>query len=262
MIKHKATAVPLSAYIITKNESAKINACIHSLDFIDEIIVVDDYSEDDTTEQASACGAQVISHQFTGFRAQKCFAMGQATNNWILELDADERISAEMRSAIMELTADDFSQYDGFAFKRITRFWGKWIHHSSLYPDYKVRLYNRLNGKWSGGTVHERFVPKGEVKRLQVDIIHEQDLTIKSYMNRIDRYAQLSASDYAAAGRHSSILDFLRPLHTFFYRLIIRRGFLDGIHGVIIAYFGAIGTFLKYAYLFEITRELKQKEKL
>ncbi|MDD2365351.1 MAG: glycosyltransferase family 2 protein [Desulfuromonadaceae bacterium] len=257
----KTTALPISAYIITKNEHDKIVDCLFSLDFVDEAVVVDDYSQDGTSEVAIQNGARVISNKFKGFKDQKSFAMDQTLNDWVLELDADERISSGMRSALLELKPEDFQEYDGFAFKRITRFWGKWIKHSSLYPDYKVRLYNKHRGKWSGGSVHERFIPEGKIKRLSVDILHPQDLDMKSYMGRISRYAELSAIDYAAAGRNWSCIDFLRPVHTFFYRLIIRLGFLDGIHGFAIAFFGAIGTFLKYAYLLEITRNFKSREK-
>lgn len=261
MSAKECMAVPLSAFVITKNERNKISECLDSLSFASEIVIVDDFSQDGTAEQAATCGARVVSNHFSGFRDQKCFAMEQAANDWVLELDADERVSAEMRSALLALTAADFERYDGFAFRRLTRFWGKWIRHSSLYPDYKVRLYHRRRGEWYGGRVHERFVPVGAVRKLQVDILHEQDLSMKIYMGRIDRYAELSAMDYAATGRRWSLFDFLRPFHTFFYRLIIRCGYLDGIHGVIIAYFGAMGTFLKYAYLLEITRGFRLREK-
>lgn len=253
-------AVPLSAYVITKNERHTISGCLASLDFVHEIIVVDDFSEDGTAEEAALCSAKVVSNRFTGFRDQKRFAMEQASNDWVLEIDADERVSPEMRTALLTLTKDDFERHDAFAFRRLTRFWGKWIRHSSLYPDYKVRLYNRQRGEWSRGNVHERFIPTGAVKRLSVDILHEQDLDIKRYAGRVQRYAELSAIDYAEAGRSWSWFDFLRPLHTFFYRLVIRRGFLDGIQGVMIAYFGAMGTFLKYAYLYEIRQERRHKE--
>lgn len=261
MTTQTGVAVPLSAYIITKNEHDKISGCLASLSFADEILVVDDYSDDDTVEQAVASGAKVVNNKFTGFKDQKCFAMGQTIHDWVLELDADERVSPEMRAAIQALTTEDFDRYDGFAFKRLTRFWGRWIRHSSLYPDCKMRLYNKSRGVWSGGSVHERFIPNGKVKYLKADILHEQDLDMKSYSGRINRYAELSARDYAANGRAWRWFDFLRPLHTFFYRLVIRLGFLDGIHGVIIAYFGAVGTFLKYAYLLEICRGAQLRKK-
>lgn len=262
MNRKNRMSVPLSACVITKNESHTISACLASLDFADEIVVVDDFSEDGTAEVAAGCGARVIGNRFTGFRDQKRFAMEQAAHDWVLELDADERVSPEMLDALLALTTDDFQQNAGFAFRRLTRFWGKWIRHSSMYPDYKVRLYNRGRGAWSSGNVHERFIPDGPVRRLPVDILHEQDLDIKRFMGRTARYAELSAMDYVAAGRSWRWFDFVRPFHTFFYRLVIRLGFLDGVQGVMIAFVGAAGTFLKYAHLLELTRGDRQGKKL
>ncbi len=249
----------LSAFVITKNESAKIAACLASLAWVDDLVVVDDYSDDGTAEVAAACGARVVLHRFTGFKEQKRFAMEQARYDWVLELDADERVSPEMQQAVQSLTDEDYVACGGFAFRRLTRFWGKWIRHSSLYPDYKVRLYNRTRGRWSDGGVHERFIPDGAVRRVSNDIIHEQDLSLQQYLLRTARYAALSADDYAAAGRRWHWFDFLRPLHTFVYRFVIRRGFQDGMHGLLIAVIGAIGTFMKYACLLEKTRWPQKK---
>lgn len=247
-------APQISAFIITKNESAKIAGCLASLDWLDDRVVVDDFSSDGTAEVASQRGARLISNKFSGFRDQKRFAMEQAQHDWVLEIDADERVSPEMRAAIQRLSDEDFNGCDGFAFRRLTRFWGKWIRHGSFYPDYKIRLYHRRRGAWSDGIVHERFIPRGRVRRIPVDIIHEQDLDLKTYMARTARYAELSAIDYHRSGKKWSWVDFLRPLHTFVYRFFIRCGFLDGIHGFLIAVIGASGTFLKYAHLLELTR--------
>ena len=251
----------ISVFVITKNEAAKISGCLASLDWLDDRVVVDDFSDDKTAEIAFECGARVISNQFTGFRDQKRFAMEQAHHDWVLELDADERVSPEMRNAIQALTKEDFEGCNGFAFRRLTRFWGKWIRHGSLYPDFKVRLYNRRGGVWSNGIVHERFIPQGRVRRIAADIIHEQDLDLEQYVARTARYAKLSAADYAHAGKQWSWYDFLRPVHTFVYRFVIRCGFYDGIHGLLIAVVGAMGTFLKYAYLLELSRGKYLKEK-
>ena len=251
----------ISAYVITKNESAKIAGCLASLDWLDDRVVVDDFSSDRTAEIAAECGARVVSNPFNGFRDQKRFAMEQTRHDWVLELDADERVSPEMRAAIQALSDDDFKGCNGFAFRRLTRFWGKWIRHGSLYPDYKVRLYHRRHGVWSNGDVHERFIPQGAVRRIPVDIVHEQDLDLRRYVARTARYAEMSAADYARAGKQWSWLDFLRPVHTFVYRLFIRCGFLDGVHGFLIAVVGAMGTFLKYAHLLELTKGKHLKEK-
>jgi glycosyltransferase involved in cell wall biosynthesis len=252
----------ISAFVITKNEAAKIRECLASLAWLDEIVVVDDFSSDGTAAIATECGARTISNRFTSFRDQKRFAMEQTQHDWVLELDADERISPEMRRAVQDLSDEDFNSCNGFAFRRLTRFWGKWIRHGSLYPDYKVRLYNRCGGAWSDGIVHERFVPHGTVRQIPADIIHEQDLDLKTYIARTARYSELSATDYERFGKKWRWFDFLRPLHTFVYRFFIRCGFLDGVHGFLIAVVGAIGTFLKYAHLLELTRGKHLKGKV
>jgi len=248
----------ITAFIITKNESAKISDCLSSLKWADEIIVVDDFSTDATPSICKKFGVAFHQHTFSSFRSQKNHAMSLASHDWILELDADERVSDEMKNAILALTADDLNRYDCFAFKRKTRFWGKWIKHSSFYPDYKSRLYCRTRGAWNDANVHERFIPDGKTKKLDGDILHEQDLDLHTYLQRIARYANMSADDYFANGRrakwhHVSI----RPATTFFQRYFIRLGFLDGVQGFVISVMGALGTFIKYMRLYEIQNKLK-----
>lgn len=245
--------IRISAFVITKNESTKLTDCLKSLDWTDEIVVVDDFSTDTTPDICKKFGVYFHQHKFTGFRDQKSHAISLATYDWVLELDADERVSEEMKNAIQALTTDDFKYYDCFEFKRKTRFWGKWIKHSSFYPDFKARLYCRTRGTWSDANVHERFIPNGSTKKLSGDIMHEQDLDLHTYLLRIARYANMSAADYFVNGRrakwhHVSI----RPAITFFQRYIIRLGFLDGVQGFVISVMGAIGTFLKYMRLYEI----------
>lgn len=243
----------ISAFVITKNESVKLADCLKSLSWADEIVVVDDFSSDGTPDICKKFGVTFFQHTFNNFRDQKSHAMSLATNDWVLELDADERVSDEMRSAIQALKTDDYERCDCFEFKRKTRFWGKWIKHSSFYPDYKARLYCRTRGAWNNANVHERFIPNGLTKKLDGDILHEQDLDLHTYLLRIARYANMSAADYFANGRrakwhHVSI----RPVTAFFQRYFIRLGFLDGVQGFVISVMGAIGTFLKYMRLYEI----------
>ncbi len=243
----------ISAFVITRNEAQKIAGCIESLDWADEIVVVDDFSTDATPEICNAHNVKFVQHKFTGFKDQKSFAMCQAANDWVLEMDADERVSPEMREHILALSTGDLSRYSCFAFRRKTRFWGKWIRHGSLYPDYKDRLYQRQSGSWSDGNIHERFIARGETKKLACDIIHEQDLDIYAYFLRTARYANLSAADYFSRGRRARWHHVtIRPLYTFFYRYFIRLGFLDGVHGFVISVMGGIGTFIKYMKLYEL----------
>jgi len=246
----------ISAFIIAKNEAAKIGECLESLAFLDEIVVVDDFSSDATVEVCRSHGVEPHQHTFTGFKDQKRYAMNLAQNDWVLEMDADERVSPEMREAILALTPADFERYDCFEFKRKTRFWGKWIRHAALYPDYKGRLYCRSRGEWSGGNIHERFIVRGLSRRLPVEILHPQDLDLTTYFQRTLRYADLSAAEYYARGKrarwhHVSV----RPVATFFTRYLIRLGILDGVHGFVVSAMGALGTFMKYLKLYEIQKK-------
>jgi glycosyltransferase involved in cell wall biosynthesis len=246
----------ISAFIITKNEAAKIADCLASLAWCDEIVVVDDFSSDATPKICREQAVSLHQHSFTGFKDQKSYAMSLAAHDWVLELDADERVTPEMRDAILALGAADLERYDCFEFKRKTRFWGKWIRHASLYPDYKGRLYCRTRGAWSAGNIHERFVVRGATKKLAGEILHPQDLDLYSYILRTARYADLSAADYFSRGRRASWHHVtLRPIATFCTRYLIRLGILDGVHGFVISVMGALGTFLKYMKLYEIQKK-------
>ena len=245
--------ISISAFVITKNEAAKIGACLASLSFVDEIVVVDDFSTDATPEICRSHGVSLHQHRFTGFKDQKSYAMSLVRNDWVLELDADERVSDEMREAILALTKEKASRFGCFEFKRKTRFWGKWIRRASFYPDYKPRLYRRVGGRWSDGNVHERFIAAGAVGRLAGDIMHEQDLDLYTYFQRTARYSDLSAVDYFARGRKARWHQVtIRPIATFFTRYIIRLGILEGRHGFVISAMGAMGTFMKYMKLYEL----------
>ncbi len=247
----------ISAFVITHNEAAKIADCLASLQWLDEVVVVDDNSTDATEEICRHYGARFYRHPFTGFKDQKSHAMMLTANDWVLELDADERVSPEMRDSILSLAEADFERFSGFEFRRLTCFWGKWIRHASLYPDYKMRLYNKQRGVWSEGNVHERFIPEGASRRLTVDIIHSQELDLPTYFQRTARYAILSALDMHARGKRARWHHFtIRPVYTFAYRFLVRLGFLDGVHGFVISVMGGIGTFLKYMRLYEMERRM------
>lgn len=245
----------ISAFVISRNEALKIADCIESLRWADEIVVVDDFSTDGTPEICRAYELKFVQHRFTGFKDQKSYAMSLASNDWVLELDADERVSDGMRESILALGTEDFCRYSCFEFSRKTRFWGKWIRHTSLYPDYKARLYKKLDGEWSAGNIHERFITRGRTKKIAADIIHCQDLDLHAYILRTVRYANLSALEMHGRGKRARILHFtFRPLYTFLYRYLFRLGFMDGVHGFVISTMGALGTFVKYLKLYELQK--------
>ncbi len=246
----------ISAIVITKECADRVGACLDSLRWADEIVVVDDFSADGTAELCRSLGARVVANRFVDFRAQKSLAMSLAANDWVLEIDSDERVSDAMRESILGLSAGDFARHAGFAFPRRTRFWGKWLRFGSMYPDWKERLYDRRRGAWSEGSVHERFVLRGPAKRLPGPILHEQDLDLADYVARTARYASLSAGDQFRRGRRASWHQYtVRPLYTFLYRYVVRLGVLDGVPGLVVSAMGAVGTFLKYLRLYELQRE-------
>ena len=246
----------ISAFVITRNEAAKVDECLASLAWVEEIVVVDDFSTDATPDLCRGRGVRFVQHQFTGFRDQKAYAMSLTSHPWVLELDADERISPELRRAIEELPAADWERYAGFAFRRLTSFWGRWIRHASLYPDHKLRLYHRERGAWSTANIHERFVPAGPTRKIAADIIHDQDLDLRTYLERTARYADLSARELHARGKRAAWHHLtVRPLYTFLYRYLIRLGFLEGVAGLVISFMGGVGTFMKYGRL----RELQER---
>jgi len=245
----------ISAFVITKNNGDIIGGCLESLAWADEVVVVDDFSTDATEEICRERGVRFFQHRFTGFRDQKSHAVFLTAHDWVLEIDSDERVSEAMRRSILDLREDEFSRYAGFDFPRLTRFWGKWIRHASYYPDRKVRLYDKRRGSWSDGNVHERFIPAGETKPMEGDILHVQDLDLHSYILRTARYAELSAEEDRRRGRVARWHHFtVRPVYTFLYRYIVRLGFLDGVQGFVISAMGAAGTFLKYMRLYEMQK--------
>jgi glycosyltransferase involved in cell wall biosynthesis len=244
----------ISAFVITKNNSDKIGDCLKSLGWASEVIVVDDFSEDATPDICRGfANVKFFQNKFAGFQEQKLFAMSLTAHDWALKMDADETVSATMRASILALTEEDFSTYSCFEFKRLTCFWGKWIRHGSFYPDYNPRLFNKQMGEWGGVNPHDKFFTRGLTKKLAGDILHFQNWDISSYASRTIYYSTVSAQEYRKGGREAKLSDFtVRPLYTFFYRYLVRLGFLEGIHGFVIAVIGALGTFMKYMKIYEL----------
>lgn len=246
----------ISAFVITKNNADKIAACIESLLWADEIIVVDDFSVDATPEICRAYDRiRFVQHRFEGFQQQKKYAVSLAAHDWVLKMDADERVSDEMRSSILGLRDEEFETYSCFEFKRLTYFWGKWVKRASLYPDYNPRLFHRGKGDWGGINPHDKFLTRGKTKRIDADILHYQNWDVNTYAQRTVLYSMISAQEYHKGGKRVRWHHFtVRPLYTFLYRYFVRLGILDGVRGFVISVMGAAGTFLKYIRLYEISK--------
>ena len=243
----------VTATIITLNEAAHIEACVASVAFADEILVVDSGSTDGTPDLARAKGARVIVRDWPGYANQKNFAAGEAANDWILSVDADERVTPELATEIKQTVAGN-NGAAGFRIPRVTFHLGRWIRTTDWYPDPQLRLYDRRRARWKPKTVHESVAADGEVGRLQNDLQHFAYRDIGHHHLTMDRYTSLAAKEMAEAGRRASFLDLtLHPAAAFLRNYILRRGILDGVPGLIISSMNAYYVFLKFAKLRALT---------
>jgi len=237
----------ISATIITFNEERNVARAIESLRCCDEIVVVDAGSIDRTVEIAEKLGARVVDHPWKGYAEQKNYAAGQAENDWILSLDADESLSEALEGEIWQLKKNG-PDYDAYTMPRLAQYLGRWILHGGWYPDRKVRLFDRRKSRWIGEFVHESVHVDGRVGHLKSNILHFTCDSLSEHLKTMDRYTTLAAEQMVSQGGRigwSKLL--LDPPWTFLRTYIVDRGFLDGAEGLAIAYMAALYNFLKYA---------------
>jgi glycosyltransferase involved in cell wall biosynthesis len=245
--------MPLSITIITRNAASQLERCLASVAFAEEVIVVDSGSTDGTVELASRHGARVVRKEWLGFGAQKQFAVDAASHEWVLCVDADERLSPELRESIVaELKAPRGFVY---AVPRRNRFLGRWLKHGEGYPDWNVRLFHRGHAHWNSEPVHEKIVTASPVLRLWGDLLHESAETLEKYLDKQNRYTSLQAESLRAAGRRANVLQLvLSPLLRFIKFYLLRLGFLDGVPGLVHVTIGCMNSFNKYAKLKALER--------
>jgi len=236
----------LSVIVIAKNEAANIGACLDSVAFADEcIVVVDGGSADGTAKIAAGKGARVIEHAFDGFGAQKNFALAQAGGDWVLSIDADERVTAALAAEIAQ--AMNEAKADGYEMPRLSSFCGRQMRHSGWYPDHVLRLFRRAKARFSDDRVHERVICDGPVVRLRNDLLHAPVLRLEDALSRMDRYSTANAAMTVARRKRVSFSSGItHGLWSFFRTYILRRGFLDGREGFLLAVANAEGTYYRY----------------
>jgi glycosyltransferase involved in cell wall biosynthesis len=217
---------------------------------------VDSGSTDGTVELAARHGARVIAKEWLGFGPQKQFAVASASHDWMLCLDADERVSDTLRESILdELKAPRGLVY---AMPRCNRFLGRWLRHGEGYPDWSVRLFHRAHARWSDDAVHEKIVTGQPVVRLRGDLLHDSAETLEKYLDKQNRYTTLQAELLRSAGRRASVAQLLlSPALRFVKFYLVRLGFLDGVPGLVHIAIGCMNTFNKYAKLKALEREAK-----
>lgn len=246
----------LSATIITLNEENNIGDCLASLSFADEIIVVDSGSSDKTEEICCANPkVRFIRHTWEGYGKQKNFAAGQAVNDWILNIDADERVTPELLASISNAATDEVT---AFRMARENYFGSRWIKYCGWYPNYSTRLYDRRRCSFIELSVHESLKYDGKTGTLSGNLKHFTYADINDYLSRMNRYSSLAADEVLKAGRQPGIAAVVfKPLFTFLKMYVIKRGFLEGFQGFQLSVLYSFYTFSKYAK----AREFLQSKK-
>jgi glycosyltransferase involved in cell wall biosynthesis len=243
---------PISATLITHNEELNIAEALQSISWADEIVVVDSGSRDATLDICRRFTDRILHRDWTGYADQKNFAAEQARNDWIFSLDADERPSPELCAEIRELSDKGFSK-PGYNIPRVAFFMGRWIRHGDWRPDYQLRLFDRRQGKWQGGRVHESVKTGGKPGFLEGEIYHFTYRSLSDYLKRLDTYSGLAALDYQEQGKSATLRTLLgNPMAAFIKSYLLKRGFLDGVPGFAVAVMGAVSVFFKYARLYEL----------
>lgn len=242
----------VSACVITRNESAHVTGCIRSLDFADEVVVVDSRSEDDTAELARAAGARVIDQEFLGHVKQKQLAVDAALHDWVFCIDADERVSPRLAESIRAALASGDDATSGYEVARHTFYLGRFIDHGGWWPEWRLRLFDRRRGSWSGHDPHDHVRVEGRVERLDGEMTHYNYRDLAHHLTKINSYSAIIAAGRDQRGERFSLLRLVtRPPLRFLRMYLLKGGFRDGLRGFLVAWMGAFYVFLKYAKLWE-----------
>jgi glycosyltransferase involved in cell wall biosynthesis len=250
----------LTVTVITHNERSHIAAALASVSWADEIIVVDSRSTDGTIDIARQLATRVEERDWAGYGAQKNYAADQASNDWILSIDADERVTPELAEEIRAVMSRG-PVAPGYLMTRVAHYLGRWIRSTDWYPDYHLRLYDRRAARWSERRVHESVEvdgrPKGDKRlpRLRGELLHYPYRDMSDHLRKIDTYTTLAAQEWDAEGKRGTAWQALvYPRLAFFRNYILRRGFRDGRTGLLVSLLNSYYVFLKYAKLMELQR--------
>ena len=245
----------LTVTVITHNEAANVAAALESVAWADEILVIDSHSTDDTVAIARRLASRVEVRDWPGYSAQKNYAAEVASNDWILSLDADERVTPELAAEIRGLLVGD-PPARGYRIPRVAFHLGRWIRSTDWYPDYQLRLYDRRAGRWNSRRVHESVVLDGTPGVLRHELQHFPYRDLSHHLATMDRYTTLAAQDWLASGRRASALQaFFLPRFAFLRNYVLKAGFRDGTAGLLVSILNSYYVFLKLAKLWELQKE-------
>jgi glycosyltransferase involved in cell wall biosynthesis len=248
----------VSAIVVCFNEEENIGACLESLHWCDEIVVVDSFSTDRTIEICRRYTDRVMQRAWAGYVDQKAYALSQVTKDWVLVVDSDERVTPELRKEINQALAEDNNNYCGYAVPRLVFYLRRWWRRGGWYPDYSVRLFRRDRATWGGSEPHDKILVDGRVRRLRHPLHHFTYRDMEDHIRRINRFTSVSSQELLKDGRRWRVADaLLRPAGRFLRCYFVQRGFMEGFAGFYVAVTAAMYVFLKYAKLWELELEKK-----
>lgn len=240
----------ISIIVITKDEEKNISDCLKSVDWADEIIVVDSQSDDKTVELAKQFTDKIFIRKWEGYVPQKRYALNMASSEWILSLDADERVTEELKNEILNLSLGDFS---GFKIRRKNFLMNKEITSCGWEKDYQLRLLRKDKASFSDRLVHEKFITKGNIGTLKNPMLHYTFSSFTDYLNKINYYTSLKAQElFTKKKRVSAWTIFSHTVAAFFSFFIVKKGFKDGVYGLIISFLHSVSTMMNYIKLWEL----------
>ena len=249
----------ISVYVLTFNNERTIERCLKSLRWADEVVIVDSYSTDDTLEICRRFTDKVYQRQWTNHQEQYQHAADLTTNRWVMFVDADEEIPPALAREVREELGRNNVEWDGYIAHRRTYYLRRWIKYGGWYPDYEIRLYDRNKGQWEGG-LHAKVTVDGRLKTLKNRYHHYTYRDISDQIQTIDRYSQIASEDMMQGGKRFSLVHMLlNPPFRFIKEYIFKRGFLDGIPGLVIIVSTMFYVFIKHAKLWERQKGLKEK---
>jgi glycosyltransferase involved in cell wall biosynthesis len=242
----------VSAIIVCYNEEDNIRACLESVSWCDEIVVIDAHSTDRTLDIVREFTNRIFIRDWPGYREQKQFALDQARLEWVLNLDADERVSAELRAEIQHELADGAPGIDGFYIPRLVHYLGRWWYRGGWYPDHRLRLFRRSKAHWGGVNPHEKVLIEGRTRRLSGSLLHFTYADVSQHLLTVNRLTDISAVEALKRERVGGGRLLVRPAWRFFRSLLVDRGILEGWPGLFVAATAGFYVFLKYAKALEL----------
>ena len=251
----------VSAFVICKNEERNIRRCLESVKWCHEIVVIDSGSTDETLSICREYTDKIHVRNWPGYVEQKRFGLAQCSEEWVLNLDADEEVSRELRDAILEAVSDRrdwVKDINGYEINRVVFYLGRWWRRGGWHPEYRLRLVRRSAAAWGGDDPHERAEVSGRTAKLKGELRHYTYTDINSHLNSLNALSNVAARTMFDKGKRASTLNILvNPVMRFLKFYFLRRGFLEGFAGLVVAHLEAYYVFLKYVKLWELQRKAK-----